>query len=97
MISPSGDVTNSGDAPPINTRSLQSMVAVQSGDTLIMGGLIRDTKQVGSEGIPWLAKLPVLGGLFGFTQLAGLSALVFLLTLLAGSAAVPPRTFAPRP
>jgi len=38
---------------------------VQSGDTLIMGGLIRDTKQVGSEGIPWLAKIPVLGGLFG--------------------------------
>ena len=64
------EVSNPGDAPagtapPINTRSLQSMVAVQSGDTLIMGGLIRDTKQQASEGIPWLTKIPILGGLFG--------------------------------
>ena len=64
-VSNPGDVANAGDAPPINTRSLQSIVAVQSGDTLIMGGLIRDTKQQGSEGIPWLTKIPVLGGLFG--------------------------------
>lgn len=68
-VSNPGDVTNAGDAPPINTRSLQSVVAVQTGDTLIMGGLIRDTKQVGSEGIPWLAKLPILGGLFGQQQI----------------------------
>lgn len=64
-VSNPGDVANAGDAPPINTRSLQSMVAVQSGDTLIMGGLIRDLKQMGSEGIPWLTKLPFIGGLFG--------------------------------
>ncbi len=64
-VSNPGDVTTAGEAPPINTRSLQSMVAVQSGDTLVMGGLIRDTKAQGSEGIPWLSKLPVVGGLFG--------------------------------
>jgi len=64
-VSNPGDVANAGEAPPINTRSLQSMVAVQSGDTLIMGGLIRDTKQQASEGIPWLTKIPILGGLFG--------------------------------
>ncbi|HEY8242752.1 MAG TPA: type II secretion system secretin GspD [Casimicrobiaceae bacterium] len=64
-VSNPGDVANAGDAPPINTRSLQSIVAVQSGDTLIMGGLIRDTKQQGSEGIPWLTKIPWIGGLFG--------------------------------
>lgn len=64
-VSNPGDVTTAGEAPPINTRSLQSMVAVQSGDTLVMGGLIRDTKGQGSEGIPLLAKIPVIGGLFG--------------------------------
>lgn len=64
-VSNPGDVTTAGEAPPINTRSLQSMVAVQSGETLVMGGLIRDTKTQGSEGIPWLSKLPVIGGLFG--------------------------------
>jgi Flp pilus assembly secretin CpaC len=30
-----------------------------------MGGLIRDTKGQGSEGIPLLSKIPVIGGLFG--------------------------------
>ena len=64
-VSNPGEVANAGDAPPINTRSLQSIVAVQSGDTLIMGGLIRDTKQQSSEGIPFLTKIPWLGGLFG--------------------------------
>ncbi len=63
-VSNPGDA-NPGDAPPINTRSLQSIVAVQSGETLIMGGLIRDTKTQGSEGIPLLSKIPGLGGLFG--------------------------------
>ena len=33
-----------GDAPPINTRSVQTYVAVQSGQTMIMGGLISDTR-----------------------------------------------------
>jgi general secretion pathway protein D len=64
-VSNPGDVTTAGEAPPINTRSLQSIVAVQSGDTLVMGGLIRDTKGQGSEGIPLLSKIPVIGGLFG--------------------------------
>ena len=68
-VSNPGDAAAAGEAPPINTRSLQSMVAVKSGDTLIMGGLIRDLKQQGSEGIPWLAKLPILGGLFGQQEL----------------------------
>ena len=51
-VSNPGDVTTAGEAPPINTRSLQSIVAVQSGDTLVMGGLIRDTKGQGSGGHP---------------------------------------------
>ena len=76
-----GEVTNAGDAPPINTRSLQSIVAVQSGQTLIMGGLIRDTKQSGSEGIPLLSKIPYIGGLFGEqTQKDNRSELVLFVT-----------------
>ncbi|MFO1281210.1 MAG: type II secretion system secretin GspD [Burkholderiales bacterium] len=68
------EVSNPGDAPagtapPINTRSLQSIVAVQSGQTLVMGGLIRDTKTTGSEGVPGLSKIPVIGGLFGAQQI----------------------------
>jgi type II secretory pathway component GspD/PulD (secretin) len=52
-------------APPINTRSVQTYVSVQSGQTMIMGGLIQDTRQNSSTGIPWLSRIPILGGLFG--------------------------------
>ncbi|MFO1305842.1 MAG: type II secretion system secretin GspD [Burkholderiales bacterium] len=56
-------------APPINTRSVQTYVSVQSGQTMIMGGLIGDTRQNASNGIPFLSRIPVLGGLFGAQEL----------------------------
>jgi general secretion pathway protein D len=57
------------EAPPINTRSIQSILAVQSGRTLVMGGLISDVKTQSSQGIPLLSKIPVVGGLFGQQEL----------------------------
>jgi general secretion pathway protein D len=56
-------------APPINTRSVQTYVSVQSGQTMVMGGLIGDTRQNSSSGIPLLSRIPVLGGLFGGQEL----------------------------
>ena len=54
-----------GEAPPINTRSIQTMVSVQSGQTMVMGGLISETKQNSSRGLPFLSRIPIIGGLFG--------------------------------
>ena len=54
-----------GVAPPINTRSVQSILSVQSGQTMVMGGLISDQKIGGASGIPLLSKIPVIGALFG--------------------------------
>jgi general secretion pathway protein D len=54
-----------GLAPTINTRSLQSILNVQSGQTMVMGGLITETKQNSSEGLPLLSRIPIIGGLFG--------------------------------
>jgi general secretion pathway protein D len=56
---------NPGEAPPINTRSVQSILSVQSGQTMVMGGLISDTKIGGSSGIPLLSKIPIIGAAFG--------------------------------
>ncbi|HKK54809.1 type II secretion system protein GspD, partial [Marinobacter sp.] len=42
-------------------------VAVQSGETVLLGGLIRENKNDSLTGIPWLSRLPVLGPLFGRT------------------------------
>jgi general secretion pathway protein D len=46
-------------------RQISSKVAVRSGETLVLGGLIRDNQTDGSTGIPLLHEIPVLGALFG--------------------------------
>lgn len=49
----------------INTRRVKTEAAVQSGDTIMLAGLIDDTTSDGSSGVPFLSKLPVVGALFG--------------------------------
>jgi general secretion pathway protein D len=64
-VSTPGTSTDPNVGPPINTRSVQTLLAVPSGQTMIMGGLIRETKQNTSAGLPLISRIPVLGGLFG--------------------------------
>ena len=52
-------------APPINTRSVQTLLAVPTGQTMVMGGLITENKANNSAGLPFLSRIPVLGALFG--------------------------------
>ncbi|UXA50289.1 type II secretion system secretin GspD [Xanthomonas prunicola] len=49
----------------INTRRVKTEAAVQSGDTIMLAGLIDDSTTNGSSGVPFLSKLPVVGALFG--------------------------------
>ncbi|QWN00774.1 type II secretion system protein GspD [Xanthomonas sp. MLO165] len=49
----------------INTRRVKTEAAVQSGDTMMLAGLIDDSTTDGSSGVPFLSKLPVVGALFG--------------------------------
>jgi len=64
-VSSPGTPANPGDAPPIDTRSVQTLLAVPSGQTMVMGGLIQETKGNTSNGLPILNRIPVIGGLFG--------------------------------
>ncbi|MBR0567243.1 type II secretion system secretin GspD [Azoarcus sp. L1K30] len=48
-------------------RQISSKVAVRSGETLVLGGLIRDNTTNGKSGVPLLHDIPVLGNLFGST------------------------------
>ena len=64
-VSNPGIPANPGDAPPINTRSVQTIVSVQSGQTMVMGGLIGENKGTASAGLPFLSRIPWLGALFG--------------------------------
>ncbi len=58
------DISTSGN-PPINNRSVTSQVAVQSGQTVFLGGLITESDSAGSTGVPYLSRIPGVGALFG--------------------------------
>ncbi len=55
------------DAPTIQQRQIESVVAINSGETIVLGGLIQDTETENEGGIPVLHKIPLLGKLFGQT------------------------------
>jgi general secretion pathway protein D len=68
-VSIAGTTTTPCDSPPINTRSIQTLLGVPSGQTMVMGGLILEDKENSSSGLPLLARIPILGGLFGSQEL----------------------------
>jgi general secretion pathway protein D len=75
------DTTTSSCNPPINTRFVKTEAAIQSGDTIMLAGLINDQVNKGSSGLPFLSKLPVVGALFGTqTQNTTRNEVIVLLT-----------------
>ena len=62
----SEDVAVAGQLfPSFFKRVVQTSLTVQSGQTIILGGLIRENKGKSTSGIPFLARLPFIGFLFG--------------------------------
>ncbi len=53
-----------GEAPPINTRSIKTQLLVDDRDTVVIGGVLEETEEVGESRTPGLHNLPVLGNLF---------------------------------
>jgi general secretion pathway protein D len=58
------DISTSGN-PPINNKTVTSQVAVQSGQTVFLGGLISEQDSLGRSGVPFLSRVPLIGPLFG--------------------------------
>ena len=54
--------------PTISQRSMGTQVAVQSGQTVLLGGLISQQDGTTDTGIPGLNRIPVVGRLFGSTN-----------------------------
>jgi general secretion pathway protein D len=60
--------TTSGlNSPTIQQRQIKSTVAVQSGESVALGGLIRDGNTKGVTGLPVVSEIPLLGNLFKTT------------------------------
>jgi general secretion pathway protein D len=50
----------------LNKRSLESQVLVDDGQMIVLGGLISDDVQTGTQSVPGLGRIPVLGALFRY-------------------------------
>ena len=52
-------------------RQISSKVAVRSGESIVLGGLIKDNKSSSKEGVPLLKDIPLVGGLFAQNKSSG--------------------------
>ena len=52
-------------------RNVSSRVAVRSGESVVLGGLIRDNETTGKSGVPLLMDIPIFGNLFSTTTTSG--------------------------
>ena len=66
-ISGSTAITGVGDVPNTTSRTLSAEVAVHDGETIILGGFIRNSETKSKAGVPILKDIPLLGYLFRST------------------------------
>jgi general secretion pathway protein D len=64
----SSNVTATLSNPRISTRSVSTQIAVQSGQTVLLGGLIKQDNAETTSSVPGLSKIPGLKWLFGNTS-----------------------------
>jgi general secretion pathway protein D len=55
------------DIPNIATRYIRTNVSAANGSTIVLGGLIEDSKTKNYTGIPYLSRIPYVGALFRST------------------------------
>jgi len=63
-----GVTTLSIDTPTTAKRQAQTVVSMNSGSTVVIGGLIRDDKVTVEKKIPLLGDIPLVGGLFKYQR-----------------------------
>ncbi len=54
------------EVPVIQVREIESVLTINSGDTAVIGGLMQDTVNDSSSGIPILSDIPFIGSLFRY-------------------------------
>ena len=64
---PEGTADQTGNVA-VNQRTIDTEIAVQSGQTVLLGGLIRETEIDANAGVPGLSRIPLIGKLFGNTD-----------------------------
>jgi general secretion pathway protein D len=65
----SDDVTVAGQSyPSFFKRTLETSLTVRNGQTIVLGGLIRENTSKSNSGLPFLSRIPIIGALFGQTR-----------------------------
>jgi len=66
--------------PILDVREAETQVIVENGDTIVVGGLLKDVKSKSRIGLPFLGKLPFVGPLFSrhTTDVAKIDLLIFI-------------------
>ena len=59
------DTISGNQVPIIATQEITTSVRVKSGSTIVLGGLITDSDENLTDGIPYLSRIPVVGPIFG--------------------------------
>ncbi|MCU0666137.1 MAG: secretin and TonB N-terminal domain-containing protein [Candidatus Omnitrophica bacterium] len=60
----SGNWQSTVNYPVIDVREAQTQIMVKNGETVVIGGLLKDVKSKETIGVPFLNKLPFIGKLF---------------------------------
>ncbi|MBX3725764.1 MAG: type II secretion system secretin GspD [Xanthomonadales bacterium] len=67
-VSKPGEIEELTRNRAINRRTVETQVAVQGGESVLIGGLIDEENTGGRRGVPGLSNIPVVGKLFGSTS-----------------------------
>ena len=54
-----------GEFVPVLTKNATTEMMIASGDTVVIGGIYKESKGITDTGTPWLRKIPVIGWFFG--------------------------------
>ena len=70
----------SNQYPRITTREAETQVLINDGETIVIGGLIKDFNKSSDIGTPWLSKIPILGWFFNrdTTDIEKIELLIFI-------------------
>jgi len=63
-VSTLGTSIGTNEYPKINTREAETRVLMKDGETVVLGGLLKDVRGKTVSGVPFLRHIPILGFLF---------------------------------
>ncbi|MEA3306268.1 MAG: type II and III secretion system protein family protein, partial [Elusimicrobiota bacterium] len=64
--------------PSMITRQIQTEVELKNGDTLVIGGLKKSTRNISKNRVPVLGSIPLIGRLFSSTDIVEEQSSLFL-------------------